>query len=270
MTNSKEMLAKQLQELQSQMALEEEKESQPHAIVKVTVNNNAPINIDRNKNMGFTHNDEMYGTITLAKFVGIENHGLETVLETPTGVKLSAETFASIQQNLNVTCFAQVPLRSFGSSKVNGSKMLSIRIEKPLILNTIQALGKNEMGDNASVFTDPDNNLVYLTQEEVAAGVDPKLTPKMTLLVTVLFEDTDIEERFNPQQSVFTLDIKSEEDLLAQLVSDSSFNSAKDASGLAQWRANRPIDSMKDLEESVANELANQALNIPNKEEVKA
>lgn len=253
--NNKEVLAKQMEEIQAQLAEETARASAPHAIVHVTINNNVPVSTDRNKGLGFSHKDEMYGTITLAKFVSIENHGLETVLQTPTGVKLSAEALEGIKANLNLTCFAQVPLRTFGASKVSGSKLLKIRIDKPLMVTTIQALGKNEMGENASVFNDPEGKLVYLTQEEVSAGIDPKLSPKMTLLATVLFEETDTEERYNPQQSVFNLAIASEDDFLAQLMSDSSFNTAKDASGLSQWRANRPvIDNMKALEDAAARE----------------
>jgi hypothetical protein len=143
------------------------------------------------------------------------------------------------------------------------------------MVTTIQALGKNEMGENASVFNDSEGKLVYLTQEEVSAGIDPKLSPKMTLLATVLFEESDTEERYNPQQSVFNLAIASEDDLLAQLVSDSSFNTAKDASGLSQWRANRPvIDNMKALEDAAANEgidkLVDEALKPATKTRAKA
>lgn len=265
MTNKAE-LAKQMEQLQALLAEESAKEEQelarkaelaaaPHAIIHVTVNNNVPISSKRDTNMGFTHNGEMYGTITLAKLISIENHGLETVLETPTGVKLSAEGFAKVQNRLNLTCFAQVPLKVFGNSRVLGSKLLKIRINQPLSLTTIQALGKTESGENGSAFTDPEGKLVYLTTEEVAAGVDPRLTPKETLLVTVLFEENDIAERYNPQQNTFNLAISSEEDLLAQLMSDTSFNTAKDASGLTQWRANKPmIDNLKELEDAAANE----------------
>ena len=268
--NNKEVLAKQMEEIQAQLAAETARASAPHAIVHVTINNNVPVSTDRNKGLGFTHHDEQYGTITLAKFVGIENHGLETVLQTPTGVKLSAEALEGIKANLNLTCFAQVPLRTFGS-KVSGSKLLKIRIDKPLMVTTIQALGKNEMGENASVFNDPEGKLVYLTQEEVSVGIDPKLSPKMTLLATVLFEETDTEERYNPQQSVFNLAITSEDDLLAQLMSDSNFNTAKDASGLSQWRANRPvIDNMKALEDAAASEIANEVLKPATKTRAKA
>jgi hypothetical protein len=268
--NNKEALAKQMEEIQAQLAEETARASAPHAIVHVTINNNVPVSTDRNKGLGFTHHDEQYGTITLAKFVGIENHGLETVLQTPTGVKLSAEALEGIKANLNLTCFAQVPLRTFGASKVSGSKLLKIRIDKPLMVTTIQALGKNEMGENCSVFTDGDK-LVYLTQEEVSTGIDPKLSPKMTLLATVLFEETDTEERYNPQQSVFNLAITSEDDLLAQLMSDSNFNTAKDASGLSQWRANRPvIDNMKALEDAAASEIANEVLKPATKTRAKA
>lgn len=221
----------------------------PHMIIHVTLNNNSMVNSSRN--LGFTLNDERYGTVTLAKLIKIENHGLPVVITTPTGLSITSEMYDSIQAGLNLTCFAQVPMAQFGT-KISGSKLLKIRVESALNLTTIQALGKNDSNENCSIFTSPTGD-VYLTQEEVAAGLPKELTPKLTLLATVLFNDeTDIEERYNPQANQFGLAIGSPEDLLAQLVSDSSFNSAKDSKGLAMWSVNRPaIETAEDLDKTV-------------------
>lgn len=223
----------------------------PHMIVHVTMNNNVPINTKNN--LGFTLNDERYGTVTLAKLIKIENHGLPVVMSTPTGKTITSDMYDSIQAQMNLTCFAQVPMAVFGSAKINGAKLLKIRLESALNLTTIQALDKNEAGENCSVFIDKDAELVHLTQEQLALGIPKDLTPKFTLLATVLFNDEiDLEEHFNPQQSQFQLAISSDEDLLAQLVSDSSFNAAKDAKGLVMWSASRPaINSMEDLDSTV-------------------